>query len=430
MKAGQLRTLGVVRMRINELRNTSFVALLLLTGAPGALVQPQLHASTANEGTPGANRQASPSGDSAQLAGEARRALSEGNYAGAITTLERLAKLQPGVAEVHADLGMAYYFAGRSEDAIGQCREALKLKPSLAHAHYFLGASLAEEGQCEDALAYLEKDYSRVPEPQLKRVLGTDAVRCNMALNRPDRAVDLLRLLSHDTPDDPEVLYLSSHVYSELSTRASQRLLMTAPGSTQAHQLNAEVLEMQEKANEAAEEYRKVLSLNPKLPGIHYRLGRLLLAGPRGPTTLDDARREFEEELKTDPGNAAAEYELGEMAREARQWGQAIEHFERAARLASQFTEALIGLGKSLVSAGRAQEAVAPLEKAVKLEPQNPNAHYQLSFAYRRLGREEEARKELAAYKEVHEKLLKSRQAIRAGIQGEMSVPQSETPPE
>jgi predicted Zn-dependent protease len=130
---------------------------------------------------------------------------------------------------------------------------------------------------------------------------------------------------------------------------------------------------MQEKPNEAAEEYRKVLSLNPKLPAIHYRLGRLLLAGPRGPTTLDDARREFEEELKTDPGNAAAEYELGEMAREARLWGQAVEHFERAVRLESQFTEALIGLGKSLVSAGRAQGAVAPLEKAVKLDPQNPN---------------------------------------------------------
>jgi predicted Zn-dependent protease len=134
--------------------------------------------------------------------------------------------------------------------------------------------------------------------------------------------------------------------------------------------------------------------------------------------------------LKTDPGNAAAEYELGEMAREARQWDQAIEHFARAARLEPGFTEALIGLGKSMVSAGRAQEAVTPLENAVKLEPQNPNAHYQLSFAYRRLGREEEAKKELAAYKDTHEELVKSRQAIRSGIVGDMSRPQSETPPE
>jgi predicted Zn-dependent protease len=145
---------------------------------------------------------------------------------------------------------------------------------------------------------------------------------------------------------------------------------------------------------------------------------------------LDDARREFEEELKIDPGNAAAEYELGEMAREARQWNTAIEHFARAARLEPRFAEALIGWGKSLVSAGRAQDAVAPLQNAVKLDPQNPNAHYQLSFAYRRLGRELEAQKELAAYKETHAKLVQSQQAIRSGIIGDMSRAQSETPPE
>jgi cytochrome c-type biogenesis protein CcmH/NrfG len=77
----------------------------------------------------------------------------------------------------------------------------------------------------------------------------------------------------------------------------------------------------------------------------------LLLAGPRGPTTLDDARREFEEELTIDPGSAAAEYALGEMARQARQWDQAVEQFARAAQLEPDFTEAFIGLGKSLVSA-------------------------------------------------------------------------------
>ena len=415
-------------MIIGEEWKMIVATLLLLLGPGRAPVQAQVGGNIASQQKPSVNRGLS--GDSAELAAEAQSALSKGDYAGAITSLERLAKLQPGVAEVHANLAVAYYSAGRYGDAIKQGREALTLKPSLVHAHFFLGASLAEGGQCKDALPYLEKDYPRVSEPQLKRVLGTDAVRCNMVLNRPDSAVDFIRLLSRDFTDDPEVLYLSSQLYSELSTRASQRLLTAAPGSPQAHQLNAEVLEMQEKPNEAAEEYRKVLALNPRAPGIHYRVGRLLLAGPRGPTTLDDARREFGEELTIDPNNAAAEYELGEMARQARQWDQAIEHFTRAVQLEPEFTEALIGLGKSLVSAGRAQEAVAPLQDAVRLEPQNPNAHYQLSFAYRRLGREPEAQKELAAYKETHEKSVQTQRAIRAGMLGDMSQPQSETPPE
>ena len=404
-------------------------ALLLLLDRGSAPVAAQVAGGSASQHKPAVNPGAL-SGDSAELAAEAQSALSKGDYGGAITSLERLAKLQPGMAEVHANLAVAYYSVGRYGDAVKQGREALTLKPSLVHAHFFLGASLAEGGQCKDALPYLEKDYTRATEPQLKRVLGTDAVRCNMVLNRPDSAVDFIRLLSRDFSADPEVLYLSSQLYSELSTRASQRLLITAPGSPQAHQLNAEVLEMQEKPNEAEEEYRKVLALNPRAPGIHYRVGRLLLAGPRGPTTVDDARREFEGELTIDPSNAAAEYELGEMARQARQWDLAIEHFARAAQLEPEFTESFIGLGKSLVSAGRAQEAVAPLENAVKLEPQNPNAHYQLSFAYRRLGREQQAQAELAAYKETHEKSVQTQRAIRAGVLGDMSQPQSETPPE
>ena len=354
----------------------------------------------------------------------------QGDFTSAIQGFERLTKLAPGIAEFHANLGMAYYSGRKFRDALAPCRQALKLKPTLTAARYFLGISLAESGQCRDALAYLEKDYPRLPDPQLKQVMGTNALRCAMATGQPDKAVDFARWLNRDFPDDPDVLYLSALLYSELSTRASQRLLRTAPASIQAHQFNAEVLEIQGKVADASEEYRKVLSLNPRLPGIHLRLGRLLLAGERGSTTFDEARREFAEELQIDPGSSGAEYELGEMARQARQWSEAIERFGRAAKLDPGLVEALIGLGKSLVSANRAEEAVAPLEAAVKLAPDNPVAHYQLSFAYRRLGREEEAKRELAVYRETHDRLLSAGQALRVGIQGRMSAPQTEEPPE
>jgi len=249
-------------------------------------------------------------------------------------------------------------------------------------------------------------------------------------LDQVGDAVDLLRSLNRDLPNDPDLLYLSSHVYSDLSTRASQQLLNTAPESFQAHQLNAEVLELQGKNSEAADEYRKVLSIHPNLPGIHYQLGELLLAGGAEGEMQDKARQEFEEELKIDPRNAAAEYELGEMARQARQWNDAIAHFERASQVDPSLADALIGLGKSLVSAGRTQDAVPSLEHAVHLEPDNPNAHYQLSFAYRRLGREQEAAKELAAYREAHDKLQSTKLRIRTGILGNLAQPQTDTPPE
>jgi tetratricopeptide (TPR) repeat protein len=374
--------------------------------------------------------QASPPGDRARLAAEAQEALRKGDYAKAIESLEALEKLEPGVAEIHANLATACYAVGRYDEAAREALDALKLKPSLTHAHFFLGLSLAESGRCQQALPYLAEDYERAPDAQLKRALGTAAVRCAMSLNQPDRAVDSLRGLSHDFPDDPDLLYLSSHVYSDLSTRASQRLLITAPESYQAHQFNAEVLELEGKLGEAADEYRKVLSLRPNLAGIHYQLGNLLLAGERGPKTLEAARAEFEEELKIDPRNPAAEYELGEMDRQARDWTGAIEHFRRASSLDPGFADALIGLGKSLASAGRAEEAIQPLEQAVAVAPGNPNAHYQLSIAFRRLGRDQEAAKELAAYRETHDQSARTRQNIRTGILGNIAQPQTDSPPD
>ena len=376
--------------------------------------------------------QASASGkeDNNRVAAEAEEALRKGDYAKAIENLQKLERVAPGIAEIHADLATAYYSVGHFEEAARQAREALKLKPILTHAHFFLGLSLAQADHCKEALPYLEKDYARAPDSQLKRAVGSQAIRCAMYDNDPNRAVDIVRMVNRDFPDDPDLLYLSSHVYSDLSTRASQRLLAAAPESFQAHQLNAEVLEIQGKLTEAGEEYRKVLSLNPNLAGIHYQLGELLLAGERGPNTLDEARREFEEELKLHPSNAGAEYELAEMARQARQWDDAIELFNRALSIDPQFADALIGLGKSMVSAGRPQDAVAPLERAVRLEPADANAHYQLSFAYRRLGRGAEATKELAAYREIHDDARRNMQRIRTGILGNLAQPQTDAPPE
>jgi len=398
---------------------TLCITVLLASGAAGGQTPEKLSRSSLPQ-------------DSAanEVVRAAMGALHKGDFAAAIPALEKLTAMAPDVAEYQADLGMAYYFTGRPRQAVAPCRKALQLKPSLTSARYFLGASLAESGDCQAALPYIEKDYPGIRDPQLRRLVGLDGARCAMTVNEPYRAINFLERLSRDFPNDPDVLYLSTHVFSELSTHASQQLLQFVPGSYQAHQINAEVLETQGKLPDAIAEYRKVLAMDPGLVGIHFRLGRLLLAGERDSATLEAARREFDAELQTTPSDPASEYELGEMARAARVWNDALEHFGRALRSEPDFPAALIGLGKSLVSAGRAPEAVEPLEKAVRLEPDNLVAHYQLSFAYRRVGRETEAQKELELYRELHEKQQQASLAIRTGFNGDISSPQTAEPPE
>ena len=53
-------------------------------------------------------------------------------------------------------------------------------------------------------------------------------------------------------------------------------------------------------------------------------------------------------------------------------------------------------LGESLAKLGNLEEAIPPLQKAAKLEPDKPMPHIILSDVYSRLGREENAEKERA----------------------------------
>jgi len=277
---------------------------------------------------------------------------------------------------------------------------------------------LAETGHCREALPLLKADIAKATAADMQKRLGVDGVRCGMTLDDMDAALDFLRGLHKRFPGDAEVLYLEVHVFSDLSIRSSHKLMVSDPSSYQVHELNAEALETQGKWSDAEAEYREVLKKDPRLPGIHYRIARLLLSGPPSPTAKPDARRELEEEIKIDPNNAGAEYVLGELARQDGKDTDAIDHFSRAAKLDVGFVDAFVGLGRTLLTDDRAADAVAPLETAVKLDPDSPIAHFNLATAYSRTGRKEDAAREFNLLKQASEKLKQTKQQVREGIAG------------
>jgi tetratricopeptide (TPR) repeat protein len=286
--------------------------------------------------------------------------------------------------------------------SIGVAQSVAKPAPDLSVTAE-KATKLAEDGHCGDALPTLKKSLNQVKDKDLRRKVSVDGARCAMTLHQSGAALAFLTVLQREFPDDPDALYVAVHAYSDLSTEASQALARNASSSFQAHELLAESYESQSKWGEAEKEYRGIAAQNPKLPGIHFRIGRLLLSRPNPPADIvEEARREFTEELTIDPSNAAAEYVLGELARQDQSWDDAIAHFSKASKLDPQFSEAFLGLGVSYIATKRYADAVPPLETAVRLEPRNPNSHYQLGTAYTRAGRKEEGQKEFA----IHQRLI------------------------
>jgi Flp pilus assembly protein TadD len=232
-------------------------------------------------------------------------------------------------------------------------------------------------------------------DKQLKYHAEMAMVRCAMALDDEETATGALLRLRRDSPDDPEVLYIATHYFSELGMRASQQLEAKAPASYQARKLQAEALESQGKGDEAAAIYQKILLENPKTPGIHYRLGQIELAKAEGGGSTAAAKAEFEKETEVDPSNASAHFVLGELARRSNEWDDAVREFSLAAKLDVGFSEAYLALGMSLAASGKFAGAISPLQQYVKMQPGDPAGHYQLAMAYSRTGNKVGAEQEL-----------------------------------
>jgi tetratricopeptide (TPR) repeat protein len=261
------------------------------------------------------------------------------------------------------------------------------------------GISMALKGRCREALPILKTSASYLADKELKYRALMSTARCAMSLEQTETAVVALLALNREFPHDPDVLYTNAHFYSELGSRAAQELAAKAPTSHQAEQLEAEAFESQENWDKAVAEYKKILEQEPKLAGIHYRIGRIFLS--KSPADADAAKAEFNEEVKIDPSNAAAEFMLGEIARQAGQWDDAIAHFSRASTLDEGFQEAFLALGMSLNSAGKFSDAITPLRRYVKMQPGDPAGHYQLATAYARTGQKPEAEREMALQRET-----------------------------
>lgn len=271
-----------------------------------------------------------------------------------------------------------------------------------ASAEHAIG--LAEKGHCEESLAILKKLNFAQVEQQLRYRAHMAAARCAMSLGEDQTTLNSLMALRREFPKDPQVLYITTHFLSEMSLRIAQELAAVAPSSYQAQELEAEAAESQNRWEDAAAIYKKILEDNPQVPGVHFRLGRVALSLPESTANVEEAKKQFEQELTVDPLNAAAEFWLGEIARRNGQWDEAIARFTHAASLDPGFAEADLALGISLNSAERYQDAVPPLERYVKMVAADPAGHYQLSIAYARSGRKSDAVREMSIQQQLGQK--------------------------
>jgi tetratricopeptide (TPR) repeat protein len=318
------------------------------------------------------------------------------NYARA--TVVACALLAPAASaqDDRTAVGLARFHQGDYQGA----KEALAgLAAPAARVYHAL--SRAATGECPAASAGLHELYRSMTDPALRRAAGLGFVQCAVSWGGPGEAWPVLDDLMRAGPGDADVLYLAARLHMKAWNDTVHQMYRAAPASYRVNQISGEIFEIQGRFSEAAAEFRKAIAKNPAALNLHFRLGRALLLESRTPEALEAAQKEFEAELKLNPGDAAAEYQVAQILAARQRAADAAPRYERAIALDGSFTEALIALGKLRVDEKRYAEAIGLLERAVAQAPASEAARYSLMLAYRNAGRAEDALRQ----KEALEKL-------------------------
>ncbi len=125
----------------------------------------------------------------------------------------------------YTNLGLARFLLGRYREAVMAYRKALELDPEHVAVLLNLADAEAALGNRQEA----ERLYSRVldhlREQESATVLSSGDLmikaQCLVRLGRSGEAVEITQRTLQQNPDDPEVLYLASLVYSLAGDRAS-----------------------------------------------------------------------------------------------------------------------------------------------------------------------------------------------------------------
>jgi len=335
-----------------------------------------------------------------QRAQEARKA---GQNDVAVKEFQEILRLDPHNAEAHANLGVIAYSQGDYSRATNEFHAALNLRPAMWNAQAFLGMCELRLGHSQQARTLLEGSFNHIQDGTLKSEAGMDLIAIYGQRQEYTRALDVVLALERTQPNDPNLLYTAYRTYTELAASTLARLAQVAPDSAQFHRILAQAQQSQDDFSGAIAQYRKALEIDPKLPGLHFELGQAILAKSTAEPSRQEAEKEFRLALADNPGDAYSQYMLGEIAWLSAQPDRAMECYAEAVRLAPDWVDAHIALGKTLTALGRPKEALDQLTQAIRVDPQSDIAHYRLAQAYRKLGRSDDAERELATFRKLRD---------------------------
>ena len=149
-------------------------------------------------------------------------------------------------------------------------------------------------------------------------------------------------------------------------------------------------------ADEAINQFKKALEIEPDDLNAHYNLGNAWLAVGR----IDEAIVQFKKALEIEPDDADTYYNLGVALVRIGRSDEAISCFQKVIAFKPDNVGAYNNLGLVLFTQGRFAEASKAYRRTLELKPDYADAHFMLGCALR-------SQKEFGAAKDQFQEVLK-----------------------
>lgn len=323
-----------------------------------------------------------------RLAAQAAKASEENRLDDAVTLYRKALALRPRWAEGWWSLGTLQYDRNQYREAAHAFQKLLALKPDNGTAHGLLGLCQVELKQDDAALKNLTlaQQLGVQNDRGLQQVVLFQLASVQLRLHRFGDASSnfVLLVANHQARSAPVSLGMGMAVL-----KISPDLL--TPEGSPARDLvqrvgEAEVLAAVKQFDAAKSLYELAANQYPAYPNLHHAFGRCLLAAHE----TDEAVQEFQKELQNNPRHLGALLQLAAV-RYRVDSADGVQYAERALRVDPQLPFAHYLLGLLYLDTDRADEAVPHLEIARKAFPAQAQMYFALGTAYAKVGRKEEA---------------------------------------
>ena len=171
------------------------------------------------------------------------------------------------------------------------------------------------------------------------------------------------------------------------------------PGIMEARQVRANIYLQLDRAEEAAEECKEALKIDPEYSAAIFTLAQAYKKLKK----YDEAVAGFERAIELDPRDPKPHVNLGELYLDTKDLDKAIVHFEAAISIDPEHSSMAHNLlGAALLDQKNLVRAEESLLKALELRPRIPDAHYNLGLLYEEKGDLNRAMEEYKKEIEIH----------------------------